>query len=85
MLTLLPDRTNIVKWWVYESHGVQHYCKGHTVETKSLGQVSTISASIKKKLNTIIYNKTELVAADDIVPHETWKSYFLDYKGYKLN
>ena len=59
--------------------------KGYTGATQSLGKFSTVSTSTKHNINTSSSTETELVAAYGIMPHAMWKSYFLDYQGYKVN
>ena len=74
-LILSADSTNIVKWWVDGSFGVHPDTRSQTGGTDSLGKGSFISASIKQKLNTRRSTKTELVAADDLMPHLCWTNY----------
>ena len=82
-LTLRADRTNIVKWWIDGYHGVHSNFKGHTGATQSLGQLSTIIISTKQYLNTRSSTATDLVAADEIIPHAMWTSYFYINKDRK--
>ena len=44
-----------------------------------------MSTSIKQILNTRISTETELVAADDLMPHLYWTSYFLECQGYNVH
>ena len=71
-LTLQSETSKIVKWWVDGPHGVHPNCRGHTGETKLQGKVPNISTSTKQKFNTMSSTDTELVSADDIVPHAMW-------------
>ena len=41
-----------------------------------------ISTSIKQKMNTKSSTETELIAADDLMPHILCTNYFLNWKGY---
>ena len=71
------------KWWLDVSHVVHTDCKEQTGSTQSIVQGSTISTPTKHKINTRSSANTELVASDNIIPHEMWMSSFLDYQGYK--
>ena len=44
-----------------------------------------MSTSTKQRLNTISSTDTELVAADDLMPHMCWTNYFLEFQGYNIN
>ena len=68
-LTLKADSTSIVKWWVDGSYAVHPDCQSQTGGTGSLRKGSIISTSTKQKLNTRSSTETELVAADDLMPH----------------
>ena len=48
----------------------------------SLGKGAIISTSIKQKMNTKSSTETELIAADDLMPHILWMKYFLNWQGY---
>ena len=48
----------------------------------SLGKGAIISTSIKQKMNTKSLTETELIAADDLMPHILWMNYFLNWQGY---
>ena len=50
-----------------------------------MGKVSFISTSIKQRLNTRSSTETELVAANDLMPHLCWTNYFLECQGYNIN
>ena len=78
LLTLGSDRTNLVKWWVDGSHEFYPNYRGHMGETQSLGKVFFISTPTKKNIINRSSTDTELVAADDIMTHAIWTSYFLD-------
>ena len=84
-LILSADSTNIVKWWVDGSYGIHPDARRQTGGTASLGRGSFISTSIKQRLNTRSSTETELVAADDMMPHLFWTSYFLECQGYNIN
>ena len=84
-LILSADSTNIVKWWVKESYGIHPDARSQTGGTASLLKVSFISTSIKQILNTRSLTETELVAADDLMPHLCWTNYFLGCQGYNIN
>ena len=77
-LILSADSTNIVKWWVDGSFGVQPDTRIQTRGTASLGKGSFILTSIKEKMNTRSSTETELVAADDLMSHVCWKKLFLN-------
>ena len=81
-LILSADSTNIVKWWVDGSYGIHPDARSQTGGTTSLGKVSFMSTSIKQRLNTRSSIETELVAADDLMPHICWTNYFLEFQGY---
>ena len=49
-----------------------------------LGQVSIIGTSIKHKMNTKSLTETELIAADDLMPHILWTNYLLSWQGYNV-
>ena len=83
-LMLCTDRTNIYKWWVDGSHGVNTNFRGHTGASQSQEKFPIISAPTKQKLNTRSSTEIDLVAADESMLHATWTSYFLDYKRYKV-
>ena len=83
-LTLKADSTNIVKWWVDGSYAVHPDFRIQTGGTGSLGKGSILSISTKQKLNTRSSTETELVAADDIMPHVCWTNYVLVVKGMTL-
>ena len=74
-LIFSADSTNIVKWWVDGSFGVHPDTRSQIGGTASFGKRSFISTSIKQKLNTRISTETELVAADDLMPHLCWTNY----------
>ena len=76
---------NIVKLWVYGSFGVHSNTRSQTGSTASLGKGYFISTSITQKLNTRSSTETELVAADDLMPHLCWTNYFLNNQGYDIN
>ena len=84
-LILSADSTNIVKWWVDGSYGIHPDARIQTGGTASLGKLSFISTSIKKILNTRSSTETELIAADDPMPHLCWTNYFLEFQGYNIN
>ena len=81
-LILRSDGTNIVKWWVDVSYAVHPDMGSQTGGTMSLGKGAITSTSIKQKMNTKISTETELIAADDLVPHILWTNYFLNWQGY---
>ena len=81
-LTLRADGTNIVKWWVDGSYVLHPDMRSQTGGTMSLGKGSIISTSIKQKMNTKSSTETELIAADDLMPHILWTNYFLNWQGY---
>ena len=74
-----------MKWWVDESYGIHPDARSQTGGNAYLGKGSFISTSIKQRLNTRSSTETELVAADDLMPHLCWTNYFLEYQGYKIN
>ena len=80
-LILSADSTNIVKWWVDRSYGIHPDARIQTGGTASLGKGSFMSTLIKQRLNTRISTETELVAADDLMPHLCWTNYFLNAKA----
>ena len=84
-LTLKADSTNIVKWWVDGSYAGHPDFRSQTGGTGSLGKGSIISTSTKQKINTRSSTETELVAADDLMPHVCWTNYFLDCQGYNID
>ena len=84
-LILSANSTNIVKWWVDRSYGIHLDARNQTGVTASLGKVYFMSTSIKRTLNTRSSTETELVAADDIMPHLCWTNYFLECQGYNVN
>ena len=80
-LTLRADGTNIVKWWVDGSYDVHPDMRSQTGGTMSLGKGAIISTSIKQKMNTKSSTETELIAADNLMPHILWTNYFLNWQG----
>ena len=84
-LALKADSTSIVKWWVDGSYAVHPDCRSQTGGTGSLRKGSIISTSTKQKLNTRSSTETELVAADDLMPHVCWTNYFFDCQGYDID
>ena len=84
-LILSADSTNIVKWWVNGSYGIHPDARSQTGGTASLGKGFFVSTSNKQRLNTRISTETELVAADDLMPHLCWTNYFLECQGYNVN
>ena len=84
-LTLKADSTSIVKWWVDGSYSVHPDFRSQKGGTGSLGKGSIISTSTKQKLNTRSSTETEIVAADDLMPHVCWTNYFLDCQGYNID
>ena len=84
-LVLSADSTNIVKCWVGGSYGIRPDARSQTGGTASLGKWNFISTSIKQRLNTRSSTETELVAADDLMPHLCWTNYFLEFQGYNIN
>ena len=71
--------------WVDGSYAVHPDCRSQIGGTGSLGKGSIISTSTKQKLNTRSSTETELVAADDRMPHVCWTNYFLDCQGYDID
>ena len=71
-LTLRADGTNIVKWWIDGSYAVHPDMFSQTDGTMSLGKGAIFSTSIKQKMNTESSTDTELIAADDLMPHILW-------------
>ena len=51
----------------------------------SLGNGAAYASSSKQKLNTRSSTKSELVAADDSMPHIVWTWYFLEEQVYRIN
>ena len=84
-LVLSADSTKIVMWWVDGSYGIHPDARIQTGGTVSLGKGSFISTSINQRLNTRSSTETEIVAADDLMPHLCWMNYFLDCHGYNVN
>ena len=84
-LILSADSKNIVKWWVDGSYGIHPDARIQTGGTASLGKGSFISTYIKLRLNTRSSTETELVAADDMMPHLCWTNYFLECQEYNIN
>ena len=68
-LILSADSANIVKWWVDGSYGIHKDARSQTGGTASLGKGYFMSTSIKQRLNNRSSTETELVAADDLMPH----------------
>ena len=57
-------------------------CAVKRVEQCRLGKGAIISTSIKQKMNTKSSTDTELIAADDLMPHILWTKYLLNWQGY---
>ena len=83
-LILSANSKNIVKWWVDRSYGIHPYARSQTGGTASFGKGSFMSTSIKQRLNIRSSTETELVAADDLMPHIYWTNYFLECQGYNV-
>ena len=81
-LTLRADGTKIVKLWVDGSYAVHPDMRSQTGGTMSLGKGAIISTSIKQKMNMNSSTETELIAANDLMPHILWTNYFLNWQGY---
>ena len=79
---LRADGTNIVKLWVDGSYTMHPDMRSQTGGTMSLGKGAIISTSIKQKMNTKTSTETELIAADDLMPHILWTNYLLNWQGY---
>ena len=74
----------MLKWWVDASYAAHDDMWGHTGGTLSMvkdGCGSIISISKKKKLNTKISTKAELIGADNVMPQMLWTRYFLEAQG----
>ena len=56
--------------------------RSQTGGTMSLGKGEIISTYIKHKMSTKSSTETELIAADDLMPHILWTNYFLNWQGY---
>ena len=84
-LTLRADSTNIFKWLVDGSYAVHPDMHIQTGGTMSLGKGAVISASIKQKMSTKSLTETELIAADNLMPHILLTNYFLNWQGYNVN
>ena len=84
-LILSSDSTNIVKWWFDGYYGIHTDSRSQTGGTASLGKGSFMSTLIKQRLNTRISTETELVAADDLMPHLCWTNYLLECQGYNVH
>ena len=80
-LILSADSINIMNWWVDGSYGIHPDARSQTGGTASLGKVFFVSTSIKQILNTRSSTETELVAADDLMPHLCWTNYFWNAKA----
>ena len=81
-LTLSADGTNMVKWWVDGSYAVHLEMHSQTCGRMLLQKGVIISTSIKQKMNTKISTETELITADDLMPHILWTNCFLNWQGY---
>ena len=56
--------------------------RSQTGGTMSLGKGSIISTSNKHKMNPKSSTETEIITADDLMPHILWTNYFLNWQGY---
>ena len=74
-----------MKWWVDGSYGIHPDARSQTGGTASLGKGYFMSTSINQRLNTRSSTETELVAADDMMPHLCWTNYFLECQGYNFH
>ena len=63
------DGSNTVPWWVDGSFDIHNYIKIHTGDYLSLGVGAAYASLSKQKLNMRSSAKSELVAADDSMPH----------------
>ena len=81
-LTLHADGINIVKWWVDVSYAVHTDIRSQTGGTILLGKGAIISTSIKQKMNTKSLTETEIIVANDLMPHILWTNYSLNCQGY---
>ena len=79
-MILSTDSANIVKWWVDGYYGIHPDARSQTGGTASLGKGSFVSTSIKQILNNRSSTETEIVSADDLMPHLCWTNYFLNAK-----
>ena len=67
----------VMRWYVYASFAVQPYFDSHTGGTVTLINVSLMSISTKKKLNTNSSSESELVSAEYIAVVLLCKMYFM--------
>ena len=57
-------------------------CAVKRVEQCRLGKGAIISTSIKQKMNTKSLTETEIIVANDLMPHILWTNYSLNCQGY---
>ena len=67
-LILSPDSLNVIKWWVDASFAAHPYCKGHTGAMMSMGLISIMELSRKKKINGRISTEAKIVGGDNAFP-----------------
>ena len=79
-LTICADRIEIFKWWVDGYHVLHTNFQLQMGSTQLLVKVLTVSTSTNQTFNTRSSTETELVAADDSMPHEIWTGYFIIIK-----
>jgi hypothetical protein len=84
-LILRADNLNVIKWWVDASFTTHDDCRGHTGGAMSLGKGSITGASKKQKINTQSSTESELVGADDMLPHIMWTRYFIEAQGFNVD
>ena len=75
--TLKVNDLSVLKWHMDASHAVHYDCKGHTGGTLILGEGAVYATSTKQKLNTRSSTKTELVAANNLMPQILWNTFAL--------
>ena len=56
--------------------------RSQTGKKMSLRKGAIISTAIKQKTNTKSSTDTELIVADNLMPHILWTNYLLNWQGY---
>ena len=85
LLTIGSDGTGNMYWYVDASFAVHQDMKSHTGGVLTFGIGGAVCVSTKQKINTKSSTEAELVAVDDVLPHNLWCRSFLKAQGYHAN
>ena len=81
ILTLEPDNSQELKWYVDAAFTVLPDMKSHTGTVFTLGKGAVISDSTKQKSNARSSTEAELNGVDDKISKILWSKKFIEYQG----